>query len=88
MTAARKLDKQITNYLTHLNVSQKQAVLTVVEAFATQQDSDIWKDKTFAAEMDRRLEEYERGNAKVITLDELEARVRAGYKARSKRKRK
>lgn len=89
MTAATKLDKQINNYLTQLNIRQKQAVLTVVEAFATEQeDTDIWKDKAFLAEMDRRLDEYESGKAKVITWDELKARVRARYKPRSKKNRK
>ena len=87
MNAAAKLDKQINNYLTQLNLRQKKAVLTVVETFAKEQEpSDIWEDKEFIAELDRRTAEYESGKAKVLTLDQLEARVRAAYKAKLRKR--
>ena len=87
MSAATKLDKQITDYLIQLNPRQKKAILTVVETFVKEQGSDdIWEDKTFIAELDRRTAEYKSGKAKVLTLDQLEARVRAAYKAKTKKK--
>ena len=83
MKAATKLDKQISDYLIQLSPRQKKAVLTVVETFVKEQgNDDIWEDKAFIAELDRRTAEYERGKAKALTLDQLEARVRAAYKAK------
>lgn len=35
----------------------------------------IWQDKTFIAEWDRRTAEYEKGKAKTLTLDQLEAKA-------------
>jgi putative addiction module component (TIGR02574 family) len=86
MSAATKL-KQINNYLTQLNDKQISAVLTVVKTFAEEQADDIWQDEAFIAELDRRTAEYESGKAKVLTLDQLESRVRKAYKAKVKTKR-
>jgi putative addiction module component (TIGR02574 family) len=86
MSAATKL-KQINDYLTQLNDKQITAVLTVVKTFAEEQESDLWEDSAFIAELDRRTAEYESGKAKVLTLDELETRVRKAYKAKTKAKR-
>jgi putative addiction module component (TIGR02574 family) len=80
MSAATKLDKQINDYLIQLNDKQKRAVLTVMKTFAEGQDSDLWEDSTFIAELDRRTAEYEDGKTKVLTLDELDARVRKAVK--------
>ena len=86
MSAVSKVDKQITEYLMQLNLRQKKAVLTVVETFAKERVvSDIWEDKTFLAELDRRTSEYEGGKAKVLTLDQLVAKVRAAYMSRGKK---
>lgn len=87
MSAATKLDKQINDYLIQLNDKQKKAVLTVVKTFAEEQESDLWEDKELIAELDRRTAEYESGKAKVLTLDELETRVRKAHKAKTKAKR-
>jgi putative addiction module component (TIGR02574 family) len=86
MSAATKL-KQINNYLTQLNDKQISAVLTVVKTFAEEQADDMWQDEAFIAELDRRTAEYESGKAKVLTLDQLESRVRKAYKAKVKTKR-
>jgi predicted transcriptional regulator len=43
MTAAKKIDQEITSYLSHLNVQQKQAVLSVVKTFAAEQQ-DWWDE--------------------------------------------
>lgn len=86
MRTATKLDKQINDYLLQLNDKQKKAVLTVVKTFAEEQEDEIWGDAAFIAELDRRTIEYESGNAKVFTLDELEARVRKAHKSKRKSK--
>lgn len=70
-----------------LNEKQKKAVLTVVKTFAEEQESDLWNDSAFIAELDRRTAEFESGKVKVLTLDELEARVRKNYKSKRKPKR-
>jgi len=87
MNAATKLDKQINDYLIQLNDKQKKAVLTVVKTFAEEQENDLWEDSTFIAELDRRTAEYEGGKANVLTLDELEARVRKAHKSKGNSKR-
>ena len=87
MSAAAKLNKQINDYLVQLNDRQRKAVLSVVKTFAEEQDGDIWEDSVFIAELDRRTAEYEAGKAKVFTLDELEERVKRGYKSKRKSKR-
>ena len=87
MSAATKLDKQINDYLIQLNDKQKKAVLTVVKTFAEEGDGDVWENSAIIAELDRRTAQYENGNAKVLTLDELEARVRKAHKSKGKSKR-
>lgn len=84
MSAATKLDKQINDYLLQLNDKQKKAVLTVVKTFAEEQGNELWEDSLFIAELDRRTAEYEGGQAKVLSLDELEARVRSQFRYSSK----
>jgi len=87
MSAATKLDKQINDYLIQLNNKQKKAVLTVVKTFAEEQEGDIWGDSEFIAELDRRTAEYESGKVRVLTLNELETKVRKAYKSKGKSKR-
>jgi phosphatidylinositol kinase/protein kinase (PI-3 family) len=82
MSAATKLDKQINDYLIQLNDKQKKAVLTVVKTFVEEQENELWEDSAFIAELDRRTEEYENGKAKVLSLDELEIRVRKAHKSK------
>ena len=84
MSAATKLDKQINDYLIQLNDKQKKAVLTVVKTFVEEQENELWEDAAFIAELDRRTMEYEGGKAKVLSLDELETRVRKAHKSSSK----
>jgi hypothetical protein len=87
-TAISSIDKQINNYLVRLNTKEKEVVLSVVKTFAeNRQEDDLWGDKDFIAELDRRTAEYESGKAKVLTLDQLEAGARQAYKAKAKVKR-
>ena len=43
MNAATSLDKELAQYLTHLNIKQKKTVLTVVKTFAEEQN-DWWDE--------------------------------------------
>jgi hypothetical protein len=85
MRTATTIDKQINTYLVQLNPKEKQAVLSVVKTFVeNRHEDDPKEDKAFFAELDRRTAEYESGMAKVLTLDQLEARARKSYKAKAK----
>ena len=86
-TAVSTIDKQINKYVAQMNVKEKQAVLGLVKTMVEKQEDDPWEDKVFIAELDRRTAEYESGKAKVLTLDQLEARARKAYKAKAKSKR-
>lgn len=59
MNAATVLDKEINQYLTLLSDRQKEAVLTVVKAFAEAATADY--DETFKKELDSRFEAYKNG---------------------------
>ena len=70
------VEKQIGTYLSLLNAQQKKAVLTVVKKIAAaQQDyGNIWEDKDFVKEIDRRTAEYENGTAKLNKFEENKER--------------
>ncbi|HEY4290040.1 MAG TPA: hypothetical protein VGN00_23230 [Puia sp.] len=81
------IDKQINTYLGQLNPKEKEAVLGVVKTFVeNRHDDDLLEGKAFIAELDRRTAEYESGKAKVLTLDQLEAKARRSYKAKKRSK--
>lgn len=75
VTTAATLKKQIQNYLSELNPKQKKAVLTVVKAFADEQES-LLDTPSFAEEMDRRIEELENGKVKGWTWEEVKKTAR------------
>jgi len=87
MGAVSPLDRRISNYLTQLNSRQKKAVLTVVKTFAEEQDqeSSLWKDPGFVAEMDRRMAELESGKVKGYTWDEVKQRARNSTKPKKRK---
>ncbi|MDR3669009.1 MAG: hypothetical protein P4L35_19440 [Ignavibacteriaceae bacterium] len=88
MKTAVTIDKQINTYLVQLNPKEKRAVLSVVKTFVENRlEDDSVDGKAFFAELDRRTAEYEAGKAKVLTLDQLEARARKSFKAKAKIKR-
>lgn len=84
MSAAMELAEEIVHYLARLNVKQQKAVLAVVKSYAMEESAK--NDKSFLAEMEKRLAELESGEIKALTLDELESRARQSFKNR-KRKR-
>ena len=75
------VDKKITTLLPSLTSKQKKAVLNVMETFV--QADDIWQDKNFIAELDRRTMEFESGKAKTVSLEQLETNARNSFKAKS-----
>lgn len=81
MSAVAIVDKKITTLLPILTTKQKKAVLNVMETFA--QEEDVWQDKNFVKELDRRTMEFESGKAKTLSLEQLEAKARNSYKAKN-----
>jgi hypothetical protein len=79
---AATVEKQIDNYLSKLTATQKKAVLTVVKTIAlAQQDSyDIWEDKAFETEMDKRTVEYENNKAKLYKFEDMKKAAIAAHK--------
>lgn len=81
MSAATALDREIANYLVQLNTRQKKAVLTVVKTFIEEQEQEsFWKDKTFVAEMNRRLAELETNKVQGSTWEDVKQKVRKSIK--------
>lgn len=85
MSVAKSIDKKINSYLSHLNIKQKEAVLTVVKTFAEKENATR-TDKLFIAELDCRTAEYETGKAKVFTLEQMEKNARRYHKTQSRKR--
>ena len=85
MSEANELAEEIVHYLTRLNVKQQKAVLGIVKQLATEESSK--NEKSFAAEMKKRLEELETGKVRALTLDELESEARRSFVSRQRKKR-
>ena len=70
MGAAKVLDKEINNYLEHLNTHQKEVVLSVVKTFA-QEENDWWENVEESAKesIERGLKQMKEG--KTIPHDEV-----------------
>ena len=72
MSTVVSLDKKIATYVEQLSVKQKKAVLSVAKAFAEEGiNDDIWDDKDFVKEMDRRTKDLESGKVKGYSWDEV-----------------
>ena len=84
MASAKTIDKEINQYLVRLNPHQKETVLTVVKTFA-EDYFDPWTDKDFLTELDRPTDEYERGESKTLSLEELEKGARKSFKNRARK---
>ncbi len=70
MSAAKVLDKEINHYLGHLNMHQKEVVLSVIKTFANE-ENDWWDDVEEGAQesIARGLKEAKEG--KVIPHEEV-----------------
>ncbi|MEK7224919.1 MAG: hypothetical protein AAB221_04465 [Bacteroidota bacterium] len=80
MGIARAIDKEINQYLGHLNTKQKQAVLTVVKTFAEEENNEMMEPPgeytlAFKAELDKRYASYKSGKAKMVTPAQMKKRV-------------
>ncbi len=77
MDSIASIDKKIASYVEQLSLKQKKAVLSVAKAFAEEgADDDIWEDKAFVKELDRRTKELESGKVKGYSWDEVKAITR------------
>lgn len=85
MSTPRTLDKEIDYYLPRLSSRQKQTVLNVVKTFV-EDEEEIWNDKSFIAEMDKRFSEMERGKVTKFSLEEVEAEARLSGKGMKRKK--
>jgi hypothetical protein len=86
MATTKTLDKEINYYLPRLSPRQKKTVLTVVKTFAEESEDDLWNDKNFLDELDKRTAKYESGKIKPLTLGDLESGARKSFKAKSAKK--
>ncbi len=76
------VEKQITNYLSKLTATEKEAVLTVVKTIAEAHDNnDMW-DENFLKEMDSRTASYENGTAQLYKFEDMEKATIDSYHAK------
>ena len=85
MAESKPLEKEITQYLGHLSIQQKEVVLSAVKSFAGK-EGPWWDDKKYVAEMNRRFIELENGKLKGYSLEEMVTGAREAYKNRKRKK--
>ncbi len=80
MLQARNLDKELYSAIALLNNTQKQAMLTIANAFMQneeQSDKYQWEgDRAFVAELESRWADYKNGG-KVYSAEEIDTEVKA-----------
>jgi hypothetical protein len=79
MRALNIVDKQISDNLVQLNLTQKKVVLSVIKAFTA-------KENDFEDEMNKRFAELENGTVTGYTWDEAVDHARLSYKSSKKKK--
>ena len=86
--ATSSVDKQIDNYLSLLSPSEKKTVLNVVKTIVKAQDEydNLWDDKAFNNEIERRTKSYEMGTAKIYKFEEMKKAAIANYEEKKDRK--
>jgi putative addiction module component (TIGR02574 family) len=72
MTTA-KIRERLSEYIRFADDRKVQAIYTMVEDEIIEH-FDLWKDKDFIKELDRRIEELESGKVKGSTWDEVKAK--------------
>lgn len=77
-----EVEKQIGNYLSLLDSSQKKTVLNVVKtiAMATREYDNLWEDDTFGKEMESRTSSFENGTAKLYKFEDMKKTAISEYK--------
>ena len=75
------VEKQIDNYLSLLDPSQKETVLNVVKtiAMAKQEYDNLWEDKDFAKEIESRTASYENGTATLYKFEGMKKAAISNY---------
>lgn len=68
--------EKLYDYIRFADDKKVKAIYTMVEEDITLRSSP-WDDPEFVAELDRRVAEYERGEAKMSTWEEVKAKARA-----------
>lgn len=76
------VEKQIGNYLSLLDPSQKKTVLNVVKtiAMATREYDNLWEDDNFGKEMESRTSSFENGTAKLYKFEDMKKTAISEYK--------
>ncbi|HET7118908.1 MAG TPA: hypothetical protein VFI29_20620 [Hanamia sp.] len=76
------VEKQIGNYLSLLDPSQKKTVLNVVKtiAMATREYDNLWEDDSFGKEMESRTSSFENGTAKLYKFEDMKKTAISEYK--------
>ena len=68
----------------NIDLADDKTVKMIYAMLEVEQKEDAWTDASFIAEMDRRAKEYESGNARLFTTEEMENNARKSYKQRKK----
>jgi hypothetical protein len=80
------LDKKISSNLPQLNTQQKKVIWSLIKCYLeSQQKNDLWEDKSYVVEMDRRFKEMESGKVKLHTINEAETHARKPYKSKKRK---
>jgi len=65
--------ERLFEYIRFADDKKVQAIYTMVEDEIIEK-LDLWKDKDFVAELDRRIEELESGKIKGVTMEEMKSK--------------
>jgi len=65
--------ERLFEYIRFADDKKVQAIYTMVEDEIIEK-LDLWKDKDFVAELDRRIEELESGKVKGVTMEEMKSK--------------
>ena len=73
------LKQKLHRYIEIANEKKLKAIYTMVEE-EIEETTDLWHDKEFVAELERREKEYLNGTGKTHSLQEAETRARQAIK--------
>ena len=80
MSAAEKIEKQISHYLAHLSDRKKKAVLIVVKSFAEQEEMDLWDELPDEVKASVLISREQIKNGRYKTHDEVMKKYRKWLK--------
>ncbi len=67
--------ERLQEYIRFAEDKKIQAIYTMVES-EIQEDLDLWEDEDFLKEMNARVEDYESGKIKALSLEEFKQRIK------------